>query len=110
MIPQFPKPCQMKKPKPAVKVFRDGREQCTDTKPGRDEYQRRKRVAWEEQKGICPLCKLKLPWGESSIDHKLPRGMGAGRRDDRQGNIQAVHWWCNSAKGSKRYSEEDGGL
>jgi hypothetical protein len=28
--------------------------------------------------------------------------MGGARRDDHPENIQAVHWWCNSEKGSIR--------
>jgi hypothetical protein len=28
--------------------------------------------------------------------------MGGGRRDDHPENIQAVHWWCNSKKRSRR--------
>jgi hypothetical protein len=28
--------------------------------------------------------------------------MGGARRDDHPDNIQAVHWWCNSDKGSIR--------
>jgi hypothetical protein len=28
--------------------------------------------------------------------------MGGAWRDDHPENIQAVHWWCNSEKGSNR--------
>jgi hypothetical protein len=28
--------------------------------------------------------------------------MGGAWRDDHPENIQAVHWWCNSGKGSVR--------
>jgi hypothetical protein len=35
-------------------------------------------------------------------DHIDPRGMGGSRRDDHPENIQAVHFWCNSEKGSTR--------
>ena len=35
-------------------------------------------------------------------DHIDPRGNGGAWRDDHQDNIQAMHRWCNSAKGSKR--------
>lgn len=103
MIPAFPKPSQVRKKPEAVRVFRDGREVCNLLcKEGMDEYIRRKRVAWESQGKICPLCNQKLAWKDSTVDHKLPRGMGGGSRDDRQGNIQAVHGLCNSLKGSRR--------
>jgi hypothetical protein len=103
MIPAFPKPSQIKKTKLAVKVFRDGREVCDQlTKAGRDEYTRRKRVAWEEQKGICAICHLRLNWADTTADHKTPRGMGGGARDDRQENLAAVHWVCNTERGSRR--------
>lgn len=92
-----------KEPKPAVKVMKDGREICNLlTKAGMDEYLRRKRVAWEEQKHICAICHLRLNWSDTTVDHKLPRGMGGGSRDDRQSNIAAVHGVCNCKKGSRR--------
>lgn len=105
MIPTFPKPGQEKKPQEAVKVYRNGREKCTDTKAGRDEYERRKRIAWEDQGKTCKICGKKLNWSDSFVDHIRPRGMGSGFRDDRQPNIAAVHWACNSAKGSRRIEE-----
>ena len=102
-VPKFPKPGQVKQPKLAVKVFRDGREVCDlSIKAGLDEYIRRKRVAWEDQKHICPICHLQLFWKDAMTDHIKPRKMGSGSRDDRQQNIQAVHAICNSLKSSKR--------
>lgn len=108
----FPKPKdQKRKPKYLCDdgVFRypDGREVCKlDCKKGMDEYIRRKRVAWEGQKvngvSICPLCHLRLNWGDATVDHKRPRGMGGGSRDDRQSNIAAVHGRCNTERGSRR--------
>ena len=89
-------------PKPAVKVYRDGREVCSETTAGKAEYVRRRRVAWEDQKGICSICHLPVSWEEATSDHKNPRGMGGGSRDDRQENINAVHYRCNSEKGSRR--------
>ena len=111
MLPLFPKPSQVKKKREPIKVYPDGREVIDiKTKAGMDEYMRRKRVAWEEQKRICSLCHLPLKWADSSVDHKKPRGMGSGSRDDRQFNIAAAHHWCNAARGSKRTGyEEDGG-
>jgi len=92
-----------KPPKPAVKVMKDGREICDQlTKAGRDEYMRRKRVAWEDQKGICAICHLRLNWGDTTADHIKPRKSGGSERDDRQENLAAVHWTCNTERGSKR--------
>jgi hypothetical protein len=31
--------------------------------------------------------------------------MGGAWRDDHPGNVRAVHWWCNSEKGSTRMDE-----
>ncbi len=58
-VPAFPKPCQVKRELPHVKVFPDGREvlQTRFDKPegaeGRAEYKRRKEAMWKRQKGIC---------------------------------------------------------
>ena len=99
----FPKPGQVKKEPVAVRVFKDGREVCNHLcKKGRDEYERRKRVKWEEQKGICAICKQKLNWADTTVDHITPRGMGGGSRDDRLEKIAAAHWACNADRGSKR--------
>ena len=99
----FPKPKDIKKEPIAVRIFRDGREVCSQLlKAGRDEYQRRKRVAWEEQKGLCAICHKPLRWIESTVDHKKPRKMGGSERDDRQDNIAAVHPICNTTRGSQR--------
>lgn len=103
MIPAFPKPSQVKKPPVAVKVFRDGREVCNLLcRAGADEYQRRKRVAWEEQGHRCSIGGEPLRWADAVVDHKKPRGMGGGQRDDRQENIGAACPVHNSQKGSRR--------
>lgn len=108
MIPAFPKPGQQKlRPKylgdDGVFRYPDGREVCQITsKRGMDEYLRRKRVAWEAQKKICPLCSQPLRWADATVDHINPRKMGGSARDDRQENVQAVHGLCNTAKGSRR--------
>jgi hypothetical protein len=104
----FPKPKDVKKAPVAVRVFKDGREACNLLcKAGADEYQRRKRVAWEEQKGICAICHLRLNWADTTVDHIKVRGMGGGSRDDRQFNIAAVHGICNSQRGSQTHGYYD---
>jgi len=57
----------------------------------------------EEQNCVCALCHLAFTdYGDIVPDHKNPKGMGGAFRDDHPDNIQAVHWWCNSEKGSAR--------
>lgn len=99
----IPRPGEMKKEVEVEHVFRDGRTKINQLcKEGRDLYQQRKRIAWEEQRRLCAICKLPLAWNISQVDHKAPRGMGGGKIDDRQENIQAVHPECNCLKGSRR--------
>lgn len=55
----------------------------------------------EMQAGNCALCGLPMEdINDVDPDHRLPRGMNGGRRDDRL--IQAAHRKCNLEKGSKR--------
>lgn len=119
-MPMFPKPGQVKQKRKYLDddgVFRypNGREVCqlTSTK-GREEYIRRKRVAWESQTivvnkrtiHVCSICGQELFWKDATVDHKNPRGMGGGSRDDRQQNIGAAHGLCNQQKGSKRFDDD----
>lgn len=93
----------MKKEPVAVRVMKDGREICNHLcKAGRDEYERRKRFAWEQQNHICAICKQHLNWKDTTCDHIKLRKMGASERDDHQENLAAVHWKCNAERGSKR--------
>lgn len=115
MLPAFPKPSQVRKQRPAVKVYPDGREVCDlSTKAGRDEYTHRKKVMWERQGRRCVLqisdqCKARQgrwPFDEITFDHEHGRGMAGGKRDDRidvEGKClnAAVCWWCNSLKSSQ---------
>ena len=56
-----------------------------------------------EQSGECALCRIAFTeYGDVVPDHVNPKGMGGAFRDDHPDNIQAVHWWCNSEKGSTR--------
>lgn len=110
----FPKPG--KKAVAPIKVFRGDREVCNrHTKAGRDEYDRRKRVMFERQRGICSLmltsqCKLKqgrMPFRECTFEHT--QGRGGGKRDDRI-EIDGKPYnsvacpWCNCEKGSRPLS------
>lgn len=116
MIPAFPKPSQVRKQKPAIKVMPDGRELCDlKTKGGQDEYRSRKQTMWDRQGKRCALqittqCKSRQgrwPFSEVQFDHQSGRGSGGSKRDDRievNGVPQngAVCAWCNSAKGSRQ--------
>ena len=55
------------------------------------------------QHGMCALCREKFTdYSDVVPDHISPRGLGGAWRDDHPDNIQAVHSWCNGAKGSSR--------
>jgi hypothetical protein len=113
----YPKPKDAKRqPKPAVRVFRDGREVCDlNTKGGRDEYSSRVRWMWEKQGRKCglqitPQCHARN--GRLSIEyaqfgHARSRKHGGGARDDRvqidgkPTEARALCPWCNSAQGSR---------
>jgi hypothetical protein len=105
--------------KPAVRVFRDGRECCDlTTKAGRDEYKRRLREMWERQGRKCglqisPQCKARggrLLVNEATFDHGQCRGMGGAKRTDKiwdeRGNpiSLAVCCYCNCLRGSQPLS------
>jgi hypothetical protein len=54
-----------------------------------------------EQNRQCAICEVAFTsYSDVVPDHVDPRGMGGARRDDHPENIQAVHFWCNSEKGS----------
>ena len=114
MLPAYPKPGQIRKQRPAVKVFAGGREVCDmTTKAGRDEYRNRVRIMWERQGRKCglmitPQCKAKngrLSIDEATFDHSYGRGMGGGKRSDSLDGNRAVCCWCNSLKGSRPPSD-----
>ena len=113
----YPSPKPKKPPRPAVKVYRDGREKCNQlTKAGRDEYARRKHIMWERQKkrccleGFIPDCHGRLSLEESVFEHE--QGRTSGHRDDRievNGKWQngAAHPRCNLLKASVRILYND---
>jgi hypothetical protein len=56
-----------------------------------------------EQDRKCAICQQEfMDYHDIVPDHRDPKGMGGAWRDDRPDNIPAVHWWCNSEKGSTR--------
>jgi len=59
------------------------------------------------QNGLCGICDKPMEDARDIVpDHKEPRGMNGGRRDDSPDNIQAAHSLCNLEKGSKRIQPE----
>lgn len=117
---EIPRPSQIKKEQPAVRVLKDGREICNQlTKAGRDEYANRKLTMHTRQKGICilygyaPDCPGRLNKSEMVFEHELGRGHDAGHQDDRievldkeTGKMRpqngVAHPLCNSWKASRR--------
>ena len=95
----FPKPSAKVK---ATKTHRDGRVVLSKyaAKKKRDEVLLRIR---EGRLVICAIC-LKPIWKEEDLemDHKVPRGMGGGKRDDSSANLRPSHCACNREKGSRR--------
>ena len=54
----------------------------------------------------CAICREEFTdYNDIVPDHIDPRGMGGAFRDDHPSNIQAVHYWCNSEKGSTRIED-----
>ena len=81
----------------------DGKEICDQTTAGRREYVRRTAAMQERQNNLCAHCGK--PMYVPCFDHE--NGRGAGKHDDRievEGIWQnaALHWTCNSERGSKR--------
>lgn len=64
---------------------------------------KRKIVAQESKCAIC--YEVFTDYNDVVPDHKNPKGMGGAWRDDHRDNIQAVHYWCNSEKGSTRIDD-----
>lgn len=111
-VPMFPKPCQIAKEKPWIKIFPDGREVLdTKTEKGAYEYSSRKWKMLERQGRMCcfygfiPECPGPLRRADATFDHENKRA--AGKRDDRievKGIWQngAAHMTCNGIVGSRR--------
>lgn len=83
-----------------TKTFRDGRQvHDLTTAEGRRRYAATLENAYQTQGHICPICKRFIAMEDLSPDHFRPKSLG---RDDRPENIVAVHYFCNSAKGSRQ--------
>lgn len=70
---------------------------------------------YQRQDGKCAICGEPFTWrNPSTFDHQSGRGMGGGIRQDAifdaEGNWinAAVHLYCNTAKGSRKYHWLDG--
>jgi 5-methylcytosine-specific restriction endonuclease McrA len=58
---------------------------------------------WNSRSHLCEICGMPIVYyAQMELDHKIPRGMGGGTRDDSDENQRVTHSWCNQAKGSKR--------
>jgi hypothetical protein len=95
----------------AYVIHPGGREVCLETAAGKREYAVRSLAMMTRQGCLCAMC------GESVLspqfDHEAGRGSGGSHRDDRievdgQWQNAALCGWCNSAKGSKRFSWNNG--
>jgi hypothetical protein len=99
----FPKPSHIRCRREAVKIYRDGREVCTDTAAGWAEYHHRTAQMYERDKTICCICLKPIRFlDEATCEHKEKRGMGASTRDDRIEKNGVAHAWCNAELGSRR--------
>lgn len=65
-----------------VRRFEDGREVCLGNDAGRAEYQRRKQALWEEQRGECVHCHLRMRLDDTRMTHGSWTETGV-LRDDR---------------------------
>ena len=52
---------------------------------------------------VCWICGERFDdYGEVELEHKEPKGIGGGRRDDHRDNLALAHKRSNREKGSKR--------
>lgn len=89
------------------RTTRDGRQICSQTPAGRKEYRNRTLQMRTRQGCLCGLCGRWMQEEDTTFDHEIPRGAGGANTDDRievdgKRKNAAVHWSCNSDKGSRR--------
>lgn len=99
MIVPILKPKQRKRLHMAFRVVQ-GREVCSQSKGGREEYRRRREMAWDRDRGICILCEQPVSLEEATTEHIQTKGMGGAKRDDRLDNLAVSHWFGNNSRGS----------
>jgi hypothetical protein len=101
------KPSAKRRSKEAVRIV-GGREICSQTPAGREEYKRRRAERWVLDNGICCLCGRFIPLSIATTEHPGGRGMGGSKRDDRVEAIRIACYLGNMAKDSmslERYLE-----
>jgi hypothetical protein len=104
------KPKDQKRKRQPIKEHRDGREVLNlKTAKGKAEYRKRTWEMAESQDWKCSWCGGYMTKETATFDHGQGRGMGGGIRDDRKkvGGNSAVHFHCNSAKGSRRVARNE---
>ena len=93
----------------ALKIYRDGREECLNTAAGKREYKSRLEQMVIRQHYRDPITNEYIETFTAQFDHQAGRGHGGGHRDYRivlpDGTWQnaALSAKSNSLKGSKRY-------
>jgi hypothetical protein len=52
-----------------------------------------------DQDRKCPICHEDCTdYNDIVPDHRDPKGMAGGWKDDHPDDVQATHWWCNGEK------------
>ena len=104
------------KDRPAVKVFRDKREQCNpETDEGRAEYAWMRLLMWVRQDGWCcfrryDFCPGELKLKAATFQHEALRGKDRDDRvwDGKKAINGAAHGLCNMIAGSRRMEIDHG--
>jgi len=56
------------------------------------------RYCWEDQGGLCWLCRKPMRAKDATVDHVVPRARGGSNA---RGNLVAAHARCNVKKGAR---------
>lgn len=98
----------------ALKIYRDGREECLNNAAGKRLYAERTETMAARQNWKCAICTRIL--ARPTFDHQDGRGMGGSRRTDAIVTPEglwlnaALCCGCNHAKGSARYKWNEHGF